>query len=99
MRTGGTKAKMSTILAELSTELEPPPEPQRKKSRGGKRAAKASSGACPAIEKPQKRQGGRPYKKLPAEILEVRIGKLTERLEKAKKQVRGTPVLHSAFHA
>jgi hypothetical protein len=76
---------MSSILAELSTELEPPPERKRK---GGKRAAKAVSGGCPATEKPLKRQGGRPYKKLPAEILDVRIGKLTERLEKAKKQVR-----------
>lgn len=72
---------MSQMTEELSAELAPQPEPKSKP----KRAKKDSNGQKPA----SKRGQPRPYRKLPDDILTLRVTKLTARLERVKKQVTG----------
>jgi hypothetical protein len=69
---------MSTDLAiDVSTELDPPPEPKRRDKKWRKHPRPGA----------QTRRGPpRPYRRLPEETLAVRIKKLTDRMEKARKQ-------------
>ena len=74
--------KMITDMdLELSSELAPPPEPKRRDKKWRKHPR---PGAL------TKRGPPRPYKRLPEEVLNSRIKKLTSRVETAKQKVIST---------
>jgi hypothetical protein len=62
----------------MSSELPPPTEPKRKDKKWRTHPRKGAL---------TKRGPPRPYKRLPEETLQLRIQRLTTRLEKAKRQV------------
>lgn len=64
---------MSELIAAIASEIDPPAPP--KQSKRSKRNPSA-----------KKRGPARPYKKIPDETLSARIKRLTERMERAKKQ-------------
>jgi hypothetical protein len=85
---------MSEIAVAMTTEIEPPPEGKKPR-----KPRKNSNG------QPVRTRTGisRPYKTLQADVLAVRISKLTTRLEKAKKQHETTRKLltkyaHESFY-
>jgi hypothetical protein len=63
---------------ELSTEVDPPIEPKRKDKKWRK---------YPRPGALKKRGPPRPYKRIPEEVLNSRIKKLTTRVETAKQKV------------
>lgn len=63
---------MSEITVAIASEINPPPEPKKSKK------ARPSSG--------KKRGPARPYRKITDDILAQRIKRLSERLERSKKQ-------------
>lgn len=65
-------------IVAMSSELPPPTAPERKDKKWRKHPRKGAL---------TKRGPPRPYKRLPEEILHLRIQRLTTRLEKAKRQV------------
>jgi len=85
---------MSEIAVAITTEIEPPAE-GKKSRRPRKRNA----------NRPLKKKNGvhRPYRSLPADVLSIRVAKLTTRLEKVKKQHETTRLLltkyaHESFY-
>jgi hypothetical protein len=69
---------MPTDLAvDVSTELNPPPEAKKKDKKWRQHPRPGAQ---------TKRGPPRPYRRLPEETLEGRIKKLTDRMEKARKQ-------------
>lgn len=69
---------MSSDLAiEVSAELEPPPEPKRRDKKWRKHPRPGAQ---------TKRGPPRPYRKIPEETLNLRIKKLTDRMERVRKQ-------------
>jgi hypothetical protein len=68
---------VTDLAVEVSAELEPPPEPKRRDKKWRKHPRPGA----------QTRRGPpRPYRRLPEETLGVRIKKLTDRMEKTRKQ-------------
>jgi hypothetical protein len=81
---------MSEFSTEIGAEMQPPVEQKVSKRR------KPADGKAPQVSK---RGQPRPYRKVADEVLNSRIGKLTTRLERAKKQVRKVVFLGVAsFH-
>lgn len=70
---------MSQMTAELTAELNAPPEPKSRQKRAKKDPATGQRVVG-------KRGPARPYRKLPDELLTLRVTKLTSRLERVKKQ-------------
>jgi hypothetical protein len=62
----------------LATEMQPPPEPKRRDKKWR---------THPRPNSLTRRGPPRPYKRLPEDVLNTRISKLTARLDRAKKQV------------
>lgn len=70
------------MMVAISSELPPPEEPKRKDKKWRKHPRKGAL---------TKRPPPRPYKRLEEPKLELRIQKLTARMERAKRQVRIIP--------
>lgn len=76
------------LAVDISTEIEPPPEPKRKDKKWRKHPR---PGAL------TKRGPARPYRRLPEETLHLRIKKLTERMTKARKQHEDARVILTKY--
>lgn len=67
----------SDLAVEVSAELEPPPEPKRRDKKWRKHPRPGAQ---------TKRGPPRPYRRISEETLNLRIKKLTDRMEKVRKQ-------------
>ncbi len=76
------------LAVDVSTELEPPPEPKRKDKKWRRHPRPGAQ---------TKRGPPRPYRRLPEETLGTRIKKLTERMEKARKQHEDTRLILTKY--
>jgi hypothetical protein len=76
---------MSEIAACLVSEIEPPPEGKQRKKQP------------PQNKMVPKRGPPRPYRKIPEEVLTTRLKRLTDRIDKIKKQHESTRVLLTRY--
>jgi hypothetical protein len=73
---------MITDIELASETLPPPPEPKKKDKRWRQPHPRAGAQT--------KRGPPRPYRRVPGELLDTRVAKMTKRIERLKKQVGKT---------
>ena len=76
---------MADIAASIVSEIEPPPEGKKRKKNP------------PMNKMVPKRGPARPYRKIPEDVLSARLKRLTDRIDKIKKQHESVRVLLTKY--